>query len=36
MNYKIEKLKELERVKKLAIIGFFVIAIIGTLLNFTY
>ena len=36
MNYKIEKLKELERVKKLSIIGFFVIAIIGTLLHFAF
>lgn len=36
MNYKIEKVKELDLVKKLSIIGFFVISIIGTLLHFTF
>lgn len=36
MNYKIEKENELKLVKKLSIIGFFVISIIGTLLHFTF
>lgn len=36
MNYKLEREKELKLVKKLSIIGFFVIAIIGTLLHFTF
>lgn len=36
MNYKIEREKELKLVKKLSIIGFFVISIIGTLLHFTF
>lgn len=36
MDYKKEKENELELVKKLAIIGFFVIVILGTLLHFSF
>lgn len=36
MNYNLEKNSELKLIKKLSILGFFVIAILGTLLHFTF
>lgn len=36
MNYEIERKNELMLVKRLSIIGFFIISIIGTLLHFTF
>ena len=36
MNYKLERQKELKLVKKLSILGFFIISIIGTILHFTF